>query len=112
MLVTCGQPDGHDPAPLAPFGAIPTAHHAATIGPVEMTKDFSKTNPSLHRLYVIWAQYDLQIINNAIEQISEVSRIDMSILAGTLAEERAKIASDHASKCAACQPEPLQCAVL
>lgn len=54
-------------------------------------KDFREENPSLHRLYVTYAQEDLQIINNALEQFNSVSRVNMSIIGGLIWSERAKL---------------------
>lgn len=60
-------------------------------------KDFSVKNPKLHRLYVIYAQEDLQIIEEFLERLSEVSRVNMSILAGMVAQERSRLLRSDAA---------------
>jgi hypothetical protein len=59
--------------------------------------DFSVSNPKLHDLYVTYAQEDLKILNEAIEQLSSVSRVDMSILAGMLYNEKARLIKENAA---------------
>lgn len=62
-------------------------------------KDFRIENPKLHRLYVLYAQEDLQIIDEALEQFNSVSRVNMSIIGGLIHEQRCMLLrSDEAYK--------------
>lgn len=54
-------------------------------------KDFRVDNPKLHRLYVTYAQEDLQIIDAVLEQFNSVSRVNMSIISGLIHEQRAML---------------------
>lgn len=54
-------------------------------------KDFRVSNPKLHRLYVTYAQEDLQIIDAALEQFNQVGRVNMSIIGGLIHEQRSML---------------------
>lgn len=60
-------------------------------------KDFRTENPKLHRLYVTYAQEDLQIIDAALEQFNSVSRVNMSIIGGLIHEQRAMLLRSDAA---------------
>lgn len=60
-------------------------------------KDFREENPKLHRLHVIYAQEDLQIINAVLEQFNAVSRVNMNIIGGMIWQERAKLLQEDAA---------------
>lgn len=60
-------------------------------------KDFRESKPKLHRLYVTYAQEDLQIIDAALEQFNSVSRVNMSIIGGLIYEQRAMLLKSDAA---------------
>lgn len=60
-------------------------------------KDFRITNPKLHKLYVTYAQEDLQIMAEAIESFVSVSRVSMTICAGLIQEQRALLLKSDAA---------------
>lgn len=59
--------------------------------------DSSKENPKLHAPYVSWPMHELEIINRAIDEISNVHRVNMSIIAGALKSARDKILKSDAA---------------
>lgn len=66
------------------------------------TKDVSKENPKLHQLYVRYAQEELLIYQELLDRLRELSRVNPSIMAGLISQERSKlIKSDAAYKEAA-----------
>lgn len=65
-------------------------------------QDFSKDNPKLHRLYVLYAQEELKVINEAIEKLESLSRVNPHIIAGQLYQERAKLLKGDAAYQEAC----------
>lgn len=60
-------------------------------------KDFRESNPKLHRLYVIYAQEDLQIIDKALEEFGSISRVNISIIGGLIHERRSMLLREDAA---------------
>jgi hypothetical protein len=60
-------------------------------------RDFSQSNPRLHRLYVTYAQEDLRDFAEFIERLGDRSRVNCSIMAGLIHEERAKLIRSDAA---------------
>lgn len=62
-----------------------------------MRSDFSTSNPNLHRLYVSYAQEELMLYDEMIRNLNEFSRVNPSIMAGLIHQERANLIKEDAA---------------
>jgi hypothetical protein len=82
---------------LTALGCVPTNLKYA-----EPTSDYSESNPGLHRLYVFWAQDHLKMIGEFLDRCAEYSNVNINIIAGAVAEQRAILLRTNAAYREAC----------
>ena len=73
---------------------MPGSH---SIEPNDMIEDFTITNPSLHKRYVISAQNNLLMWAGFLQILEETSQVTNSILAGIIHDHRANEIKQRAS---------------
>ena len=61
------------------------------------TSDSSKENPKLHELHVSFAIETLRIVNEAIDELNLLSKVDAALAAGVLCDWRREIIAGDAA---------------
>lgn len=93
-------PSRRDPRPLPPEAAtvVAAVEEVRERADELPRKDFSAVNPRYHRLLVTYAQEDLRDFQQCIDLLtSEHSRVNRSIMAGLIHEERARLIRSDAA---------------